>query len=122
MNYKEFLKIARKIAKTNKEKIYIKWIIGGEEGGSCWDEEDSEPHYPVDIEDEPNFDVLDNILNNVCPSMNFTQYKELLKLTTVDEFSKNEYYGNYTVYAIKSIKLKTIFDFLVEHKLINNDA
>jgi hypothetical protein len=94
------------------------WCIGGMSGGNCWGDS---PSYSVDADEEPNFDLLDDFLEAVCPQMSFKQYKKMLsELVRYSERNEYEYYGNYTKYRKKTIKYQDIYDFLVREGIINN--
>jgi len=101
----------------DRETLSIKWVSGGITGGSCWDTK----NYPLDSEEEPEFEVLDELLFKVCPSISLLYYRKLCKLIVVDEFEEREYYGNHREYTRKSIKVDDVWNFLNEHNLINND-
>jgi hypothetical protein len=92
-------------------QLYIKWCTGGMSGGNCWD--DTTP-YPTSGDDEPEFVLLDKILENVAPAITMMQYKAITRLITLTDESEYEYYGNSSNYDIKTISLKLIYDNLVE--------
>ena len=96
--------------------IYIEWTTGGRSGGSCWGHE---ADGVVESEPEPSFDELDRILEAVCPQISFLVYKGLVR-DCVDTLSgtSNDYYGNYTSYAIKQVKLYDLYISLLSRGLI----
>jgi hypothetical protein len=98
--------------------LYHEWRTGGQSGGSCWDTDDS-THYGISGDPEPDFVDLDKILENLCPTITFLQYKRLIAdIIRCDERVENEYYGNYTNYGIKMVRLGDLCDKLNEMKLI----
>lgn len=106
---------------TADDCLYLEWRTGGQSGGSCWDEGDTDPHYPLDGEKEPEFTDLDKILTELCPKISFLQYKTLsTDMIKYDERTENEYYGNYTNYGIKTVRLGDLYDKLVALKLIES--
>jgi hypothetical protein len=103
---------------TLKDFLYIEWSIGGQTGGSCWDEGDATYH-PREAEPEPNFNCLDIILEAFCPSLSYIKYKLLVAdIVKEDTQTSNEYYGNYTTYAIKYVCLGDLYAKLKEISLI----
>ena len=93
-----------------------KWVSGGKEGGSCWG---TEP-YNMESESEPEFIPLTNILTHYAPALTFLQYQKITELQKNDTINEGEYYGNYTVYAIKYINLEELYNLLVEWRYIEN--
>ena len=48
----------------------------------------------IDAEPQPDFDELDTILQNICPSISWLNYKYIMKhFVEVKETSENDYYG-----------------------------
>jgi hypothetical protein len=98
--------------------LYVEWVSGGISGGSCWDDS-SENHYAIDPSPEKELNDLDAILTTICPNLTFLQYKRLAgKVIKQDSRTENEYYGNSTVYSYKYVKLKDLYDALIEIELM----
>ena len=119
MTRKGFQKIVDRIAGYGDtvEELENKWQTGGQSGGSCWDDGDT-THYAESGEPEPEFESLDNILLEVAPQLSFLHYKKLSQVIKVDDNRENDYYGNYTDYAIKTITIDDLWDFLVQYDLV----
>lgn len=99
--------------------LYAEWTKGGEGGGSCWDDGTDDPHYPISAEKEPDFDCFDKVLLCIVPNISYLQHKVLTSaVLRIDEYTQNEYYGNYTVYGTKKVILKDLYDKLSEMNLI----
>jgi hypothetical protein len=99
--------------KTKPPMLYIKWRSGGQSGGSCWDEVESR-HYPIDADEEPNFDELDRLFEIYFSNITMLKYKNFYSHNIKsDDDSCNEYYGNYSNYTINFVEIKSIYDFLV---------
>ena len=111
MTYEEFLKICGPYEYPDGV-LSERWLTGGQGGGNCWDSEPS--YYPIDTEKEPNLTGLDEILMEVSPNLTFLQYRLIEKLIEYDTKTYNEYYGNYTIYSLKTLKLKDLYDKLKE--------
>lgn len=95
--------------------IGIQWSTGGVSGGSCWDTGDDDPHYHTSGEPEEELTQLDTILEHFSPNISFLQYKKLCQeLIERGEHRENEYYGNYTDYAHKFIRLRRLYSYLNE--------
>ena len=119
MDYQDFLhklKLGGIEYQSDTEKISVEWRVGGMRGGSCW----GDHPYPIDADDEPEFNVLDQILELICPNISFLQYKNISSQAIVrGEYRDNDYYGNYTDYKTKTIILKNLFDVLRNKGLIS---
>jgi hypothetical protein len=103
---------------TLDDCLYQDWRSGGQTGGSCWDE-GSHIHHPITGEPEPDFHDLDTVLEALCPKLTFLQYKKLMSaIIKNDDRTEDEYYGNYTVYSIKTVRLGDLYDKLKEMSLI----
>lgn len=94
------------------DELYLEasWVTGGLTGGSCWDEGESR-YYPVPAEDEPEDEVVDSILEKVCPSLTFLQYRRLTKASIYryEDTQQNEYYGNSTHYRHRTVDLEVLY-------------
>lgn len=122
MTRKDFQEIVNRVAgfsyvKDDVEEISISWSIGGQSGASCYDVGDPSFH-ATSGEPEPEFDALDNILMEVTPQLSFLQYKKLAQLVSTDEKQDGDYYGNYTTYATKTLKIDDLWDFLTQYDLV----
>ncbi len=86
----------------------VRWVIGGINGGNCWDDGG---HYSLTAEEEPEFESLDNILMDVYPSLTFLQYRKLMNEDFIKYSSKTqyEYYGNYTEYKDKELDFSVLY-------------
>jgi hypothetical protein len=114
-------KTGKTVLPTLDDHLYLEWRTGGQSGGSCWDDGKDDPHYPVTGEKEPEFEQLDKLLAELCPGITFLQYKTLAADTMkYDERTENEYYGNYTNYGIKTIRLGDLYEKLLALKLIES--
>jgi hypothetical protein len=100
----------------NREELSIQWVIGGMQGGNCWG---GEANQSVSAEPEPEFEEFDKILEKVCPSISFIQYKRLVQECVVvgEGSGYGEYYGNYTDYGKKSCKIRTLAEALKKRGL-----
>jgi hypothetical protein len=108
----EYSWFLEKIGRVGQKSISIEWCSGGMEGGSCWG---GESNRSVQSDPEPEFEELDEILAKVWPEINFLKYKKLVRdLVRNDSRTSNDYYGNYTTYASKTIYLFNLFKSLKE--------
>lgn len=114
---RKYPKVDNKKTISLKSFLYEKWCTGGVGGGSCWSDGET-VHYPIDGEQEPEMDDLDDILLEKCPNIGLLQYKKLIQLVERENWSENEYYGNSTSYASKRITLGALYDGLKKLKLI----
>jgi hypothetical protein len=93
-------------------KLEIEWTTGGLTGGSCWGTSD---YSARESEPEPEFEELDRLLEGLRPEITYLQYKALYRmLVQTDSRTSNDYYGNHTSYALKTLELSALYDQFVE--------
>ena len=90
--------------------MYMRYEIGGIEGGSCWEDSDPQPYTKYKLEDE--WKALDKFLSMYCPNISYLNYKKIDTLIHTNEETDWEYYGNCTEYRVKYIKLKQLETFI----------
>jgi len=96
------------------DKIRIQWTIGGQSGGNCWN--GAEHSYATDAEPEPEFEALDKIFEKYWSEISYIKYKRFCaKHIETSEDTDTEYYGNYTNYAVKTVQLEKLYEFLCEN-------
>ena len=95
--------------------LEIEWVTGGESGGNCWGEDLARP---VEGDEEPAFDELNEALEYFASAITYLHYLDLTKLFELDSRTNNEYYGNYYIYTIKKITLDNLYNFLAKHDYI----
>ena len=98
----------------NKELVlFNSWRSGGQSGGSCWDT-GNEParHHAISGDPEPSWTDLDNILEHFVPNITLLQFRKLDALFQITDYSESEYYGNYTTYTVKYIKVKDLHQLI----------
>lgn len=99
--------------------VECSWVIGGAWGGNCWNDDEPELRTPTP-DAEPTFLTLDTIINDLWSDISLNDYRMIvLPLVSNDTNREQEYYGNYTDYAIKRIKLEEMFDILVQNGKIS---
>lgn len=81
--------------------LRIEWTTGGTAGGSWRDDGTEDKHYGVEGEPEPEFEALDKLLEFLCPSITFLQYKKMSGIIKRESRHENEYYGNSTEHGIE---------------------
>jgi len=86
--------------------LYQRYLIGECSGGNCWD--DTEPTYQS-VDEVPEFTILDDVLEIICPNINFLQYNKLKRLICSEEYNDYQYYGNYDNYKIRYIVLDDLY-------------
>jgi hypothetical protein len=100
---------------TIDDYLYEEWVTGGQDGGSCYGDTDR----PVDPEPEPEFADLDAVLENLCPKITFLQYKSVVaSVISMGDREVREYYGNYTTYGVKTVRLGALYEKLREKGLL----
>lgn len=104
-------------ATIEKPRLYVEWHTGGYSGGNCWNND--EPTYcSSDIENK-ELNILDKILEMICPKMGFIQYRKLSNdLLKIDSRTESEYYGNTNDYSYKWVDVEDLFNYLKNNKFI----
>lgn len=88
------------------------WRIGGQTGGSCWDEGPHE-YDSVDGEKEADFAELEAFIDEYYPDFSYRMYRELNKKFEYVEFtSDSDYYGNYTRSMCKMLRFSDFEEVL----------
>lgn len=90
--------------------VYMRWDSHGYSGGNCWG--NRAQRYE---NDEPDFGVLDMVLEKLKPDLTYLQFKGIdsLIIDSTDRGSY-EYYGNQTTYEMKMIILDDLIEYLKE--------
>lgn len=83
--------------------------IGGSRGGSCWGGI-SDGYTRSDAPDGYGF--LDVIIENMFPNTSFIAYRKIVAALETHEETHYEYYGNYTTYRVRWIRMEQL------HKLL----
>ena len=87
--------------------------LGGASGGSCWGDEPQ--NYTCHEEMEPDT-VLQEILEAVFPSLTFLEYQRLAMSPIYEKrnYSRTEYYGNWSEYEKHTLMLDELYKALRE--------
>ena len=102
---------------NKKDRIGVSWSMGGT-SGNCWDDHLSE----ISGEIEPEFTIIDSILEHYCPNISFIQYKSMSnKLLHRESNSEGDYYGGSETYGSKYIYLEELFEWLKEKNYIKSE-
>jgi hypothetical protein len=73
----------------------------------------------VSSEPEPELELLDQFLEEICPTLTLRQYRELVSaVVTRDSYTNSEYYGNYTTKGTKTVSYKVLYREMVTRGLI----
>lgn len=107
-------------AEIVQESLFQEWSTGGYSGGNCWN--DDEPEYYSNNEEPAKFVVLDKILEAKCPNISFLLFRKIENLIKISERTEFEYYGNSTDYKSRSLDLRELYNFLVQHKLVEGSS
>jgi predicted kinase len=89
------------------------WSNGGT-SGNCWDDSMSSfgGDEPQELED------LDNLLESICPSITFLQYKRIKKLASMNIWTDYGYYGGSEQHSQWELDTKALYDELVDMSII----
>lgn len=100
--------------KYQYSNLSVEWTTGGMTGGNCWgDEARSMGSY--DIDDEPEFNVLEEMLQEICPNITLKEYRTILDDSDVKvsrSWTDSEYYGNYYERESISIDLEALWPYV----------
>lgn len=93
------------------------WSEGGTCGSYC---NDDLSH--VDAEAPREFDEFDSLMEKICPTITFLQYKKLRReCTTTRSRTENDYYGGSTTERYWVCDLKKMYEALVEMRVPMNN-
>lgn len=84
------------------------WVLGGMAGGNCWNSDG--PNIAVSPEDAPTF--FPQLCDELYPEIPYRAVIRLQNLCKTFEITQQEYYGNYTQYAFRVLRLKDILEAL----------
>lgn len=101
--------IERYKGKLEEDYIYVKWLSGGQTGGSCWDE-DEPKFYKVNGEEEPRFDSLSTLIDELTPDLSYKDFSRIEEKMQKGNYQEYEYYGNYSIYSYKKLRLMDIYE------------
>jgi hypothetical protein len=85
------------------------WRIGGLTGGSCWG---SIADQPVTADEKP--DWLEELVETTCPDISFAKFRKILQAVRKFQYTRGEYYGNYTEYAFEVLKISDFLEILAD--------
>lgn len=93
--------------------------VGGVSGGSCYDGSDARPYVNHDAK-PATFEILDEILEKICPEISHLKYLRLQReaKVTQDSVTEHEYYGNAESYVFMQVTLGDLFTAMQELKLL----
>lgn len=91
------------------------WSLGGSYE-NCWGTGGS-----ISPDDQPkSFELLDDLLQEVCPSMSFLQYKKIEnECVETGESSESDYYGGCEYFAYFKCDIEKLVDMLSKMNLID---
>jgi hypothetical protein len=94
------------------------WSLGGT-SGNCWD---STLHNVSGEAPLTSFVEFDTLLETVCPSITFLQYKKIYNnCVTTDTSSESDYYGGSTSSAFYQYEVEKLYNELSDLNLVNLD-
>lgn len=100
-----------KSRQSNIEDISVTWTTGGTLKNGVWNKDAT-----INAQPEPEFLQLDEVLNALWPKIGYLQYKVLVQtLVTRGTREEYEYYGNFTIYASKSVNIRDLAAYLAKH-------
>lgn len=109
-----------KYDEEDKRYLYSeKWLVRGTERyyvGSNWESE----YRQLESEEAIiEFEEFDNLLKQLCPSLTFIEYKELMKVAVdIEEFDKDDYYS-YATYKRWRCDLDKLEEYLKSKNYIS---
>lgn len=100
--------------KYQYSNLSVEWTTGGMTGGSCWGDE-ARPIPSYDIEKPPEFNVLEEMLQELCPNITLKEYRTILNDKNVKvsrEWTDYEYYGNHYDRESITIDLEALWPYV----------
>lgn len=109
--------------KSEELNVYIRkgkylysdeWCLGGTHN-NCWGDS-----YSVEPDEPENFDEFDQLLEKICPTITFLQYKNIhSQCVDITSREDHDYYGGCVAYARYKCDLEQLFEILKEKGLVN---
>lgn len=99
--------------KYQYSNLSVEWTTGGMTGGSRWRKVRPIPSY--DIEKPPEFNVLEEMLQELCPNITLKEYRTILNDGNVKvsrSWTDTEYYGNYYERESITIDLEALWPYV----------
>ena len=97
------------------QTIEVSWITGGLTGGNCYGDMADRS---VEADVEPEFEELDRLLEALCPTITYFQYKRLAR-DVIERGTERDrhYFANYYEKAFKRAKLDVLENYIRNNKL-----
>lgn len=122
--YKSVFKKPNYLIFADKYNLYLQqgylcsntWSGGGT-WGNCWGGSGT-----IYAEDPCEFTELDELLEKVCPSITFLQYKKITNACIeTDEYYDSDYYGGSQIIHYYKCDLEHLYDFLLDMNVIDEN-
>jgi hypothetical protein len=92
------------------------WSMGGTYG-NCWDSELG----TIDAEPQPEFEAFDELMEKLCPTITFLQYKKISReCCSIDTQGDGDYYGGYSSRSTHVCDLEKLYQLLKEMNIIHD--
>ena len=97
--------------------LWMRHCTGGMTGGSCWGTHSE--RFSTN-ESTPDFASLYELYEKICPNISFLQAKKIESklVSETNTQDSSDYYGNFHEYLIKYIHLPSLYEYMIEAKLI----
>lgn len=89
--------------------VYVEWISGGASGGNCWNS-NAPTEFGSDVEVE--FKFIKKYLIKYYHDILYCDAIGINSLIQTCTRTEREYYSNYTMYTMKYISLKAMYNYL----------
>lgn len=100
---------------NNQPSLLNVWHVGGSSGASCWG---GTPEPYSTGTPEPEWDALNEILDHFCPNITYLKFRGIMAKVESGSQGEGDYYGNETMYSIRALPLRTLYDHMVEKGLL----
>lgn len=109
----DLIAAVRHIHDIDQSPVIYKWVIGGIAGGH---EGYSDDQYTIEDEGDPESEIFGEILEEVAPTINNSQYQNLISPGLWSEKKGTDFgkYGDYEDYIEKTLNVDILFERLTE--------
>lgn len=109
----DLIAAVRHIHVIDQSPVIYKWVIGGIAGGH---EGYSDDQYTIEDEGDPESEIFGEILEEVAPTINNSQYQNLISPGLWSEKKGTDFgkYGDYEDYIEKTLNVDILFERLTE--------
>jgi hypothetical protein len=109
----DLIAVIKPIHALDKSPIQYKWVTGGVAGSHA---DYSDDQFEIEDEGDPDSEIFGEILEEVAPTINNSQYQNLIRPGLWSERKGTDFgkYGDYADYIERTLNVGILFERLTE--------